>query len=803
MGQHTITNTARTCWRQLPAGLQQFWLVGVLLLACGLPGSGACGGGGSADAVEIAEADLHFFETRIRPVLIAQCSSCHAAGADEIAAGLRLDHREGLLSGGQSGAAIVPGDPEASLLIQALRYDGLEMPPEKPLPAAVVHDFEEWIRRGAADPREQQSTAIDDASPREPLWSLAPLNRREPPAVGNTAWPRDPIDQFVLARLDAEQIKPAADASPRDLVRRLFVDLHGLPPSQADIEAFVEAFAADADAAVSSLVDRLLAEPQFGERWGRHWLDVARYGESNGNDGLSRNPTFPHAWRYRDYVIAAFNDDLPFDRFIAEQVAGDLLPSGSTEERDQRLVATGFLALAAKPAKAMNDNFDMDVVADQIDMVGRGLLGLSIGCARCHDHKFDPVSTRDYYALAGIFQSTETLWGAAGHEGLTAPATDLHVLTTPKQVLPPEDFVETVVLRESATGLPKKIPDPKWPIGTPLAMGARDRSEPTDSKINIQGEAKKLGDPVPRGFLSAMPAAATPEFAISTRESGRLQLARWLTSTARPAVSRVIVNRVWQHLFGRGLVATPNDFGTYGQRPSHPALLDHLAGRLIDEDWSLKQLIRAIATSRTYRLSSHDTPERIAADPENRLLSRHLRRRLDAESLRDAMLAASGQLDRSPGEGSIIRHRDILVNLAGSLHEPSTRRSVYLCYLRGSPPPELAAFDLPEFSEPVGLRDTSIIPSQALHLFNNAFVTSQAEHLAQRIYAQAASDDDRIRLTFRLTFAREPTDAEVTQARELLVQLASDLTDREQAHDQAWTALCQGLLISNEFRYVD
>ncbi|NBS32168.1 MAG: DUF1553 domain-containing protein [Planctomycetia bacterium] len=762
-------------------------------------------GSSSIAAGERTAAERHFFETRIRPVFVQHCYGCHAVDADELAAGLRLDDPEAMLAGGQSGRAIVPGNPDASLLIQALRYDGLEMPPEKPLPAAVIHDFEEWIRRGAADPREVQTVATDQAheDPQQPLWSLAPLHYSEPPAVSDASWGRDPLDQFVLARLEAEQTPPADDASARELIRRLSFDLHGLPPTADEIDSFTTAYAANADAAVTELVDRLLGQPQYGERWGRHWLDVARYAESNGNDGLSRNPTFPHAWRYRDYVIAALNDDLPYDRFLAEQIAGDLLPSGSPQERDRRLVATGFLALAAKPAKAMNQNFDMDVVADQIDLIGRGILGLSIGCARCHDHKFDPIPTRDYYALAGIFQSTETLWGAAGHETLTAPPTDLHVLTTAERMLPPDDFVETVVLRDSATGVPKKIPPPKWPAGTPVAMGARDRKQPADSKINIQGESKKLGEQVQRGFLAALQPPTTPEFAISHRESGRLQLARWLTSTARPVTARVLVNRVWQHLFGRGLVGTPNDFGVYGERPSHPALLDHLAARFIDEGWSLKQLIRIVTTSRTYRLTSRDTPDRVAADPDNRLLSRHLRRRLDAESLRDAMLAASGQLDRSPGKGSIIQHRDILVNLAGNLHEPSNRRSVYLCYLRGSPPPSLAAFDLPDFSEPIGQRDVATVPGQALHLFNNRFVLNQAEHLARRVYALAADDNDRIRLAFRAVFSRDPDSIEQGQSRAVLNRLVATLPASDDANEQAWTGLCQALLMSSEFRYID
>ena len=756
-------------------------------------------------AAELTATDRQFFETRIRPVLVQHCYECHAADAEELAAGLRLDHREGMLAGGQSGTVVVPGDPDASLLIQALRYDGLEMPPEQPLPATVVADFEHWVRRGANDPREAPAAKpVDSTTPvNQPLWSFAPLRQASPPAVTDKSWPRDQIDHFVLARLEAAQIVPAADATPRDLARRLFFDLHGLPPTADELESFATAHAADGERAVASLVDRLLAAPQFGERWGRHWLDVARYAESNGNDGLSRNATFPHAWRYRDYCIAAFNQDLPYDRFLAEQIAGDLLPSDSSGQRDRRLIATGFLALAAKPAKAMNQNFDMDVVADQIDMIGRGVLGLSIGCARCHDHKFDPISTRDYYALAGIFQSTETLWGAAGHEKLTAPPTDLHVLKTPPHVPPPENFVETVILRDSATGVPKKIPDPKWPVGTPLAMGARDRPQPADSKINIQGESKKLGDQVRRGFLTALQPPATPEFAVSTRESGRLQLARWLTSTVRPLTARVMVNRVWLQLFGRGLVGTPNDFGVYGERPTHPALLDHLADRFINEGWSIKRLIKAITTSRTYRLTSRDTPERVAADPENSLLSRHLRRRLDAESLRDAMLAASGQLDRSPGDGSIIRHRDILVNLAGNLHEPSNRRSVYLCYLRGSPPPSLAAFDLPDFSEPVGQRGVATVPGQALHLFNNPFVVGQAEHLAQRIYSMAATVETRVDLAFRFALGRSPDRGEREQATVVLAGLQSSLDEGETDSLQAWTGLCQGLLMTNEFRYVD
>jgi len=603
----------------------------------------------------------------------------------------------------------------------------------------------------------------------------------------------------VLARIESAGLSPAVDASSTTLVRRLYYDLIGLPPSMDQVERFAAARETHGQAAVEQLVDELLQSHHFGERWGRHWLDVARYAESNGNDGLGRNPTFPHAWRYRDYVIAAFNRDVPYNRFLTEQIAGDLLPSDSPESRDQHLIATGFLALTAKPAKAMNTNFAMDVVADQIDVIGSGIMGISVACARCHDHKFDPIPTRDYYALAGILTSTETMWGIAANEGLTAPTTDLHVLNAAPQTLPPDGFVETVLVLESSTGKPKAIPKPKWPAGTPLAMGVRDVKEPADCKININGDAKKLGEIAPRGFLSACQTEAIQSLNVDPQQSGRLQLAQWMTHDTHPLTARVMVNRIWLHLFGEGIVRTPDDFGIYGERPTHPLLLDHLANRFIDGGWSIKRLIRTIVLSRTYQLSSTPSGDSADQDAENRLLSRHQRRRLDAESLRDSMLAVSQQLNPAPADGSIIRHRDILVNLAGNLHEPSQRRSVYLCYLRSSPPPELAAFDIPDFTKVTGHRDISTVPGQALHLFNNPFVIAQAEHFARLIESSSQDDRERIRGAFRRALHREPSQSEMKRALELIQSTESALNDDH----KAWCSLCQALLITNEFRYVD
>ncbi len=759
------------------------------------------------------KADLAFFESKIRPALVKHCYECHSEDAKKLGGKLRLDTKEETLRGGESGAALVAGKPEESLLLFALKWeDGLEMPPKEPLPESVVADFEKWIAMGAPDPRSGPPVPV--APPEETRtshWSFQPVEKPELPTVRDAEWPRSDIDRFLLARIEEAGLAPTADAPPERLVRRLHFDLTGLGPSYDRVGSFVADHAARGDEAVADLVDELLASPHFGERWGRHWLDVARYGESNGNDGLSRNPTFPHAWRYRDYVIDAFNADLPFDVFVREQVAGDLMASADAAERDRRLVATGFLALGAKPAKAMNENFDMDVVDDQIAVVGSGLLGLSVACARCHDHKHDPIPTRDYYALAGIFQSTETMWGLAANEGLTAPATDLHVLATAPRVPPPAGFVETVSPIQSNTGKPKPIPKPKWEPGTPLAMGVRDRPAPEDARINLKGESKKLGDRVPRGFLTA---CAMPGEKLVERksESGRLELAEWIARPDHPLTARVFVNRVWRHLFGEGLVATPDDFGVYGERPSHPELLDHLAARFVGElGWSTKALVHELVLSRAYRLDSAADARLAEADPDNRLHARHSRRRLEAEAIRDRLLQASGELDPTRPEGSIIRHRDIMVQLAGSLHEPSRHRSVYLCYLRNSPPPELAPFDLPDALATQGKRETTALPAQSLFFLNSPFVVEQSRILARRLLASPGSAEDGEKeiaaAAIRQVFSRDPLGGEADRiaalARDADAALRGEQPDATLRREMAWAAACQGLLATNEFRYLD
>jgi hypothetical protein len=601
--------------------------------------------------------------------------------------------------------------------------------------------------------------------------------------VKNNSWPRDSLDAFILAGIEKSGIQPAADADLTTLKRRLSFDLIGLPPDPSD----------QSNPTDPSYIDKLLQSPHFGEKWGRHWLDVARYAESNGNDGLSRNPSFPHAWRYRDYVIRAFNEDLPYDRFLTEQVAGDLMSADSPEQRDRQLIATGILALGAKPAKAMNENFEMDVVADQINVIGSGILGLSIGCARCHDHKTDPIPTRDYYALAGIFKSTEAMWGAAAHQGLTAPQTPLHELKAAAKVTLRSEL-EPILAPHKPRRPPAKPAFP-YQADAPLAMGVRDAKKIEDCKLNISGESKKLGPAVPRGFLSVIGGSAQ----IDVKQSGRLELAQWLTSPQNPLTARVMVNRVWLHLFGEGLVSTPDDFGMSGERPTHPELLDHLAARFIREGWSIKKLIRSIVLSRTYQLStqSGEAPQ----------FSHHLRRRLDAETIRDAMLVATGDLNPQPAIGSLIQHRDLLINELPPLHLPSTHRSVYLLMLRNSMPPELTPFNLPDATTITGKRDSSTLATQSLYLLNNTFLIEQSRRFATRIQKAALEDDQRIQFAYRNALGRSATDAEVQRARDFLREtdsmLISTQNDENMRLSDSWAAFCQALLASNELRYLD
>ncbi len=758
---------------------------------------------GGLVAGEITGEQRNFFESRIRPVLVKECFECHAEGAKKLGGKLYLDDAKKLRAGGESGPVVVEGKPDESLLIQAIRYEGPEMPPKHRLSEATVNDLVQWVKMGAPDPRkdaaalqvagkgEVPASEKESVERAKKLWSFNPRQAVRVPE-DPTGWAKGAADAFLRARAVARGFGPSLDASGEVVIRRLHHVLTGLRPSIEEIRAFEVAYAEDADAAVGGETDRLMGSVQFGERWGRHWLDVARFGESNGNDGLGRNPTFAQAWRYRDFVIDAFNADMPYDRFITEQIAGDLLEACSADEGDRRLVATGFLAIGAKPAKAMNDNFEMDVVADQIGVIGSGILGISVGCARCHDHKHDPVSARDYYALAGIFKSTETLWGPAAYEALTAPQTPLHVLVAARPIPVPS---------------PDKLPQPKkhdekkpakaafpQPPGTPLAMGVRDARKVADCKINIGGESKKLGPEVPRGFLGALGAFGV-EMGLG---SGRLELAKWLTHPEHPLTARVFVNRVWMHVFGAGIVRTPDDFGVFGAEPIDQGMLDHLASEFIEKGWSVKRLVRDLVTSHAFRQVSRGTPALREADSENGMVMRYERRRMDAESFRDGVLQAAGLLESSRPEGSVVMHLEVQVNRMGSLHREDFHRSVYLPMIRNSMPPELTPFNFPDGTTVAGRREETTLPGQALFLQNGRFLDAVTERMASGLVAATGSDRERITELHRRVLGREAREDEVEQASSYVTGTAA----REGSHF-AWASLCRTLLMSNEFRYLD
>jgi hypothetical protein len=699
---------------------------------------------------------IEFFESKIRPVLVKQCYECHSTKASKVRGGLYLDTRSGVTIGGDNGPAIVPGDPAKSLLIKALRHEDLKMPPKEKLPTQVLADFEQWVRMGAPDPRTTDAAGwkkltLDDA---KTFWSFKPMQKFPVPPVKNPAWARSEVDRFIQTKLEAKGLKPVIDADRASLVRRVTFDLIGLPPTPEEMDAFVNDKSANA---FEKVVDRLLASKHFGERWGRHWLDVARYAESNGN---ADNILFPHAWRYRDYVIKSFNEDKPYNRFITEQIAGDLLPAKTDAEKDDNLVATGFLALTSKPRAQNNPDYRMDLIADQLDVTCRAIMSMTIVCARCHDHKFDPIPTKDYYSLAGIFDSTDMLSGGQGQGNA-------------KRIIPSG-------LHSLSTG--------------GVAMGVKE-GRPKDTAICIRGDTTKPGDVVPRGYLTV---GLTPNTQpVNKARSGRLELAGWITQPDHPLTSRVMVNRIWLHLFGQGLSRVPDNFGLHGEPPTHPELLDTLALKFMEDGWSVKKMIRQLVLTRTYQLNSAHDATNYQADPDNNLWWRIPARRLEAEAIRDAMLAVSGKLNATPPNGSLAPNiqpkgkREVIA-------PESPHRSVYLGIIRNGLPESLAIFDVADPSLIVGQREVTTVPAQALFLMNSPFVLDQAKGFADRLLAAKTLDEaGRIDLAFRLALARTAT----PQERERVLLFLQNVQG-SQNQAAAWTAFCQNLLASAEFRYL-
>ncbi len=838
-------------------------------------------------------AGLEFFEKNIRPVLAKSCYGCHSKESGKQKGGLSLDTRETTRLGGESGHAVVPGDVAESLLMKAIRYEDkeMEMPPKKEggkLPDDVIAKFEQWIKMGAPDPREGQSLSMKpiakrewDATKAKEFWSFQLPKAQAVPDVHDKSWARGDVDRFILAAMEAAKIKPVADADRTTLIRRVYFDLIGLPPRPDEVEAFVKDKSPNA---YEKIVERLLASPQFGERWGRHWLDVARYAESTGKE---RNFTFPAAWKYRDWVIASVNADKPYDQFIREQIAGDLLPHASDEERNRNLIATGFLALGPKGLNEKNkEQFRMDLVDEQIDVTTRAVTGLTVACARCHDHKFDPIAQRDYYAMAGIFKSTETYFGTAAAGGKNRNGTPLLTLTggsakttavTPAPSAAPAtpasppatartDAIDARLQQLAAKNpkalerLAKMTPEQKEKVlrrfrekgaaepaaATPgtatstapantnaiaaltmdkkkkkgyapafkqegdLCMGVMEGRR-TDARVLVRGEIDQPTETVPRGFVPVLTNGDAPK--ISEIESGRIQLAQWLTSPTNPLTARVAVNRIWLHLFGAGLVRTADNFGATGEKPSHPELLDTLAVQFEKDGWSVKKMVRSLVLSHTYQLGSAHDSFANETDPDNRLLWRASQRRLDAEAIRDAMLAASGQLDATPPNGSVVAsvgdgyigkqiRPEIFSNYTGK------RRSVYLPVVRDFVPDVLEVFDFAEPSLVVASRDTTNVPSQALFMMNNDFVREQANAMAKRILSTKADHPTRLNYAYHLALGRPSTAAERARAdqylnHELQALIALKKGDKDAAAQLAWSTFCQALFASAEFRYLN
>ena len=889
----------------------------------------------AADQKNPTQPGFDFFEQHIRPVLAKQCYECHSAEAaanKRLKAGLRLDQRKAAFAGGESGVAIVPGKPTESTLLSALKYEDLEMPPKGKLPDATVERFRQWIEMGSpwpethsdtsAESRGHLSTPLDKSYEqwRADHWAWRPIKRPSLPAVVDMDAASTPVDQFIVARLESQNIAPSRRANRKTLVRRLYFDLIGLPPTFEQVDQFVNDKSPNA---YGQLVDQLLASPHFGERWGRHWLDVARYADNGG--WHSQNPKltndFHFAWTYRDYVIRSFNEDLPYDQFITQQLAADKLPLG---EDNRALAATALLTIGDKSLGITQ----AEKVDDVVDTITRGMMGITVSCARCHDHKYDPIPTKDYYSLFAIFQNSQINVASNMHPidktdkfprlfrngqekrefdaklGKLSQAVDnaskaahqsalqycrqnaktfllaLNENKDPKELnkdllkrwreyleahaseddpvwgpwnrltkafrekQDPQEVRESVCQQETfnrivlerlranqvdsresladlygtvinsvyasegdlgAAGKQLRATLDKSPLNLnqsdaialkvhsnrdelekhkkvrheflfsqARALAIKDNDNVGKQRVYIRGNPAKKGDEVPPRFLALLDDSQTP-FA---EGSGRLEFANAITASDNPLTARVIVNRIWRHHFGRGLVDSTSDFGTRSDPPTHPKLLDYLAFGLIENGWSLKWVHRQVLLSDAYQQSSADRPELADVDPENRLLARMSRRRLALEPIRDSLLLSSGQLDPRVG---------------GPAEEPwkSRRRTIYGFINRYRMPDSYATFDFPNASTSSPGRSRTLVPQQALFLMNSEFAQKQAEALAERI-PESLEDLSRIEWLYRIVLSRNPVKEELDVSRAFV-----------ESSEHPWRRLAQVLFMSNEFTYVD
>ncbi len=925
---------------------------------------------------------LEHFEKKIRPLLMDHCLSCHGPAKQD--GGLRLDTKMGWVTGGYAGPAIIPGNAKDSPLVQALRFQGpFQGHPQHGLTKEQIIDLEFWIQAGAPDPRSDKTDwqALPNYQRGKDFWSFQPIIKPEVSRAKDHKWAYGAIDQFVRAAQEAKGLTPVADANKNQLVRRAYFALVGLPPTPEQIDAFENDPRPDA---FERLVDELLASPHYGERWGRHWLDVARFAESSGG---GRTLLFKDAWRYRDYVIGAFNADTPFDQMVREQIAGDLLPYDSPAQRGRQLTATAFLALGPTNYELQDKQLlRYDVIDEQIDTLGKAFLGMTLGCARCHDHKFDPVPTTDYYAMAGIFKSTRTLFSytanvarwvdtplplegaeveqmaeveameAALKPRLNQKKAELSLLTQ-KDVKPPKpgqpssiskfpgilvderaaktqgewkfsqysqnylndgyyhdgnelkgkktltfkttlplngryevrlayaeaknrstrtpvtighldgetvvlvnqqraptldgrfhslgtfnvakngqnfvristgntdghvvaDAVQWLLVEDEKTasspqreaylvGLKKEVKGMEEELkpltakleSRPLAMTVKEDPEPSDSAVRIRGMESRKGEIVPRGFIQVATLGDAPT--IPEDESGRRQLAEWIVSPDNPLTARVMANRIWNWLFGTGIVRSVDNLGTTGELPSHPELLDYLAIRLHEHDWSIKAMVKEILLSRTWQMSSEVDPNAENLDPDNRLLTHYPLRRMDAEQLRDAILAVNGEIDLTLYGPNIER--------AGAIDAESTgaqqieynyvfkdkRRSVYTPAFRVKRHELFEVFDFGNVNFTMGQRNVSTVALQALYMLNNPFVMEQSKHAAERLLEEVDDAEARIDLAFRRTLGRLPSGKE----RSLVTGFFQDGQLADAVDD--WALLFQSLFGSIDFRYIN
>ena len=743
-----------------------------------------------ANANAFTSEQIEFFENKVRPVLATHCFACHSAEATKLKGGLRLDSRGGLLKGGDSGPAVVPGKPDESLLIKAVRYkdEDTAMPPDKRLPEAVVADLEAWVRMdnpwpgtdGAGSPTKVENKGYDWEKFRAEHWAFRKVAKPEQPQVKNAVWVRNPIDQFVLARLQAASLRPAPPADKPVLIRRAHLDLTGLPPTPAEITAFL---GDKSPGAFARVVDALLASPQYGERWGRHWLDVARY--SDGLGGFLDGEELPEAWRYRDWVVAALNRDLPYDQFVRAQIAGDLL----SDDRDLA-IATGFFAVGPTYISDGGDpeataQAQAETLSDRVDTFSRAFLGLTVACARCHDHKFDPITARDYYALAGIFDNSRAgLLPIAPSEVVAtfdAAQKAMQELEKKIKTAATNDATKVQVpeLKEELERLKKAAPPP-YPKAHMLAdHGSKDMP------VAIRGDLRKPGEPAPRRFLQIVAGESPPLF---KEGSGRRQLADAVADPANALTARVIVNRVWKHHFGQALARTPSNFGVIGEKPTHPELLDWLAATFVENGWSLKKLHRMILLSSTWQMSSRYHATAFTKDGENRLHWRMNPRRLEVESWRDSLLAVTGELDRRLGGPPTDK---ILESNRRTLYGKVSRNGDR--YLSDE---FLRLFDFPAPRSTSEQRTASTVPQQHLFMMNSDFMAARAKALAARLQRESVEDRTRIERAYQLLYSRSPAADETAIGLAFLSDTAGGTAGSR------WESYAQVLLSAQEFRQI-